>query len=142
LEVFRNHHIDDILGVDGEWVPAKLLQIPRACFLAHDLMKPIEINRRFDLAVSLEVAEHLDRDSARRFIQTLVKLSSVVLFSAAIPYQGGTHHVNEQSLGDECRQLDHETLQPALKDRSWQRKGYIFSSSATKVNSLTNIGQN
>jgi len=91
LEVFRNHHIDDILGVDGEWVPAKLLQIPRACFLAHDLMKPIEINRRFDLAVSLEVAEHLDRDSARRFIQTLVKLSSVVLFSAAIPYQGGTH---------------------------------------------------
>ena len=96
MEVFRNHHIDDILGVDGEWVPAKLLQIPSACFLAHDLMKPIEIKRRFDLAVSLEVAEHLDRDSARSFVQTLVKLSSVVLFSAAIPYQGGTHHVNEQ----------------------------------------------
>jgi hypothetical protein len=96
LAVFKSHHIDDILGVDGEWVPDKLLQIPRPCFLAHDLTKPIRIERRFDLAISLEVGEHLERDCARNFVQTLVKLSSVVVFSAAIPYQGGTHHVNEQ----------------------------------------------
>jgi SAM-dependent methyltransferase len=96
LAVIKTHHIDDVLGVDGPWVPDKSLRIPKSCFLARDLTKPIDIERRFDLAISLEVAEHLDRDCARSFVDTLVKLSPVVLFSAAIPYQGGTHHVNEQ----------------------------------------------
>jgi len=96
LAVMKTHHIDDVLGIDGEWVPEKSLRIPKSCFLAHDLTKPIQIERRFDLAISLEVAEHLDRECARQFVRTLVSLSSVVVFSAAIPYQGGTHHVNEQ----------------------------------------------
>ena len=52
--------------------------------------------RTFDLAMSLEVAEHLPPKSAEGFIAGLTKLAPVVLFSAAIPFQGGTNHVNEQ----------------------------------------------
>jgi SAM-dependent methyltransferase len=96
LAAIKAHQVDDVLGVDGEWVPEKSLRIPKSCFMAHDLKKPIRIKRRFDLAISLEVAEHLDKECARGFVDSLVRLSSVVVFSAAIPYQGGTHHVNEQ----------------------------------------------
>jgi SAM-dependent methyltransferase len=95
LSVFKAHNVDDITGVDGHWVPTEMLRIPKSCFLAHDLTQTFNIVRRFDLAVSLEVAEHLNQEHARNFVGTLVKLSSVILFSAAIPFQGGTHHVNE-----------------------------------------------
>jgi glycosyltransferase involved in cell wall biosynthesis/Flp pilus assembly protein TadD len=96
LAVFRQHGIHDVLGVDGAYVDQKLLQIPREQFLAHDLSKPLRLGRQFDLAMSLEVAEHLPAESAATFIESLVGLAPVVLFSAAVPFQGGTHHVNEQ----------------------------------------------
>src|SRR5262249_52990475 len=34
--------------------------------------------------------------SARSFVQSLVNLAPVVAFSAAIPFQGGTDHLNER----------------------------------------------
>ncbi len=46
--------------------------------------------------MSFEVAEHLEEQFADVFIDNITKLSDVVVFSAAIPQQGGTHHVNEQ----------------------------------------------
>ena len=61
-----------------------------------DLSRPVNAGRRFDLAVCVEVAEHLPHDSANVLIQSLCDLSDVVLFSAAVPLQGGTNHVNEQ----------------------------------------------
>jgi len=96
LSVFKAHNVDEITGVDGHWVQDEMLLIPKSCFLAYDLTQSLNIERRFDLAVSLEVAEHLDRRCARNFVSTLVKLSSVIVFSAAIPFQDGTHHVNEE----------------------------------------------
>jgi SAM-dependent methyltransferase len=51
---------------------------------------------RFDLAVSLEVAEHLPPESAEPFVENLCALAPVSLFSAAIPGQGGLGHVNER----------------------------------------------
>ena len=50
----------------------------------------------FDLVESLEVAEHLEEKYAKNFIELLTKFSDIILFSAAIPYQGGTNHFNEQ----------------------------------------------
>lgn len=86
----------DILGVDGAYVEHQLV-IPRENFVARDLsvdwaLPPIDC----DLAVSLEVAEHLPAACAEEFVHKLCALSDVVLFSAAIPGQGGTGHVNEQ----------------------------------------------
>ena len=96
LSVFNKHGVEDILGVDGNYVDRSSLAISSDKFLPLDLTQPFTINRKFDLVVSLEVAEHLPAESAEIFIDSLTKLGSVVLFSAAIPFQGGTHHVNEQ----------------------------------------------
>jgi hypothetical protein len=54
------------------------------------------MNRRFDMAISVEVAEHLSPTRAASFIDDLTRLAPVVVFSAAIPFQDGTHHINEQ----------------------------------------------
>jgi len=60
------------------------------------LRVPIDLGRHFDLVVSLEVAEHIPHASADTFVDSLVRHGDIVLFSAAIPGQGGTFHVNEQ----------------------------------------------
>ena len=72
------------------------LPIPKKNFFAVDLKRPLQLERRFDLVLSLEVAEHLPEECAATFVESLIGLGSVILFSAAIPFQGGTHHVNEQ----------------------------------------------
>jgi SAM-dependent methyltransferase len=96
LSVFKEQGIDDILGVDGKWVDRKMLMIPEEKFISSDLEKPIEVSRRFDLVVSLEVAEHIRPEYVQSFIKSLVDLGPIILFSAAIPFQVGKHHVNEQ----------------------------------------------
>ena len=96
LSVFRDHGVTDVLGIDGSYVQPQCLQIPRASFRPHDLRQPLRLDRVFDLVVSLEVAEHLPASCSGVFIDTLTRLGPVILFSAAIPYQGGAHHLNEQ----------------------------------------------
>jgi methyltransferase family protein len=96
LETFAAHGVDDYLGVDGDWVPADKLHIPPDRFVASRLDKPLQLGRRFDLVVSLEVAEHLPERGARQFVRNIVGLAPCVLFSAAVPYQRGTDHFNEQ----------------------------------------------
>ncbi len=96
LAVFREQGIEDVEGLDGSWVDRAMLHIPAERFRCIDLQQPIHAERSFDLVVSVEVAEHLPASCAETFIASLVKLGPVILFSAAIPFQGGTHHVNEQ----------------------------------------------
>lgn len=88
--------VSDFLGVDGEYVDRAKLQIREDQFVSRDVGLALTLDRRFDLAISLEVAEHLPAESAATLILSLVKLAPIVLFSAAIPFQGGTGHVNEQ----------------------------------------------
>ena len=114
--------IPDVLGVDGEWAAKANLEIPREKFLQHDLTTPLKLGRKFDLAISLEVAEHLPAPHARAFVELLCNCADTVLFSAAIPGQGGRHHINEQwpqywtdlfaGFGFQCYDL----LRPALWD--------------------------
>jgi SAM-dependent methyltransferase len=96
LAVFRRMGVDDVLGIDGDHVERSRLQIPQEQFQAADLTKGFRMDRIFDLAVSLEVAEHLPENCARGFVESLTRLSPAVLFSAAIPFQRGVHHINEQ----------------------------------------------
>lgn len=83
-------------GLDGPWVRSSLLEIASAQFTAKDLGRPFELEGRFDMALSLEVAEHLPPEAAEGFVHSLCGLAPVVVFSAAIPGQGGEAHLNEQ----------------------------------------------
>lgn len=96
LSIFKHNGIKDILGVDGDYVNEIMLQIPKEYFLSFDLKNPLQIDRKFDLVVSLEVAEHLPPANADIFIDSLTRLGNVILFSASIPFQGGQNHINEQ----------------------------------------------
>lgn len=96
LAAFREHGVTDVLGVDAAWLDRSLLQVPPEQVLTHDLRTPLELGRRFDLAIALEVGEHLTAEAAPTLVETLASAAPVVAFSAAIPFQGGTHHVNER----------------------------------------------
>lgn len=90
--------VPEVLGIDGAYVNQALLKIPADKFLPCDLNRTIDLGRTFDLAVCVEVAEHLPASRAESFVRDLTALAPRVLFSAAIPGQGGTNHINEQFL--------------------------------------------
>ena len=96
LSVWREHGVEDVFGVDGDYVNPEWLKIPKDRFMAFDLNCPLKLERTFELASTLEVAEHIPPEHADQFVDSMVRLSPVVLFSAAIPHQGGVFHVNEQ----------------------------------------------
>lgn len=97
LRCWMDHGINDIQGIDGNYVDRSALAIPVENFSALDLNEPIDLGRRFDLAYSLEVAEHLHPENSKRFVKSLTRHADLVLFSAAPPGQGGESHINERS---------------------------------------------
>lgn len=120
LREFQSHGVADVLGIDGDYVDRALLAIDPAHFAAQELTRRVNIDRRFDVAVSLEVAEHLPGERALSFVEDLCRLAPLVVFSAAIPGQGGTNHVNEQwqsywaALFKRCGYEALDVLRPAL----------------------------
>ncbi len=111
LSVFQEYGVEDVWGIDGDWVDTRMLQIPEERFFPFDLKKPFQLDKQFDVVMSLEVAEHLPGECAATFVDSLTRLGPVVLFSAAIPFQRGTHHLNEQW--------------PDYWARHFQEKGYV-----------------
>jgi SAM-dependent methyltransferase len=95
LAVFSELGVDEVLGIDRD-IDRELLEIPPDRFRPFDLEEPLRLDRRFDLVLSLEVAEHLSAEHASEFVESLTRLGPDVLFSAAVPFQGGRNHRNEQ----------------------------------------------
>lgn len=97
LSVILEEGAERVLGLDGPWVDLNQLKIPAESFRRCRIDEAIDAgpDAAFDLAISLEVAEHLPAARAPGFVKELCGLAPVVLFSAAIPEQGGHHHVNE-----------------------------------------------
>ena len=87
-----------VTGVDGPYVDQQHLMIDADEFRGADLSRTIDLGRRFDVVQSLEVAEHLPSSRASEFIGTLTSHGPLVMFSAAVPGQGGENHINEQPL--------------------------------------------
>ncbi len=86
---------DKVIGLDGDYVDHTQLLIEPSCFRCcnieiEDLRGATAGHIPFDVAISMEVAEHLPLDRARSFVTELCSLSDLVLFSAAIPGQGGS----------------------------------------------------
>jgi SAM-dependent methyltransferase len=92
---WNNGHAD-YTGIDYR-VQREALLIPPQRLIECDLNREFpQLDRTFDLCLCLEVAEHLKPSRAAGLIHFLCSLSDRVLFSAAIPHQGGNGHVNEQ----------------------------------------------
>jgi SAM-dependent methyltransferase len=121
LAVFAEHGVADVIGVDGDYVSRGRLEIPPDRFHGWDLSRPYLTDRTFDLAISLEVAEHLPETAADDFVASLTRLAPVILFSAAAPYQGGNNHVNEQWPAYWSRRFaDHDYLPvDCVRRRAW-----------------------
>lgn len=79
------------IGVDGSWVAG--------CVHVDLTAPPFPDLGPFDLALCLEVAEHVDESQADTLVGWLCDLAPIVVFSAAVPGQGGVGHCNEQPPG-------------------------------------------
>ena len=96
LRAWREVGVSRLLGADGDYVDRQSLLIDEHEFRWVDLSRPVDFGQRFDLASCLEVAEHLPESAAAVLVRTLTRHSKTVLFSAAVPGQGGYRHLNEQ----------------------------------------------
>jgi SAM-dependent methyltransferase len=98
LKVFKDYGVKEVLGIDGPWVNKKLLSKYLATneFLEINLEKNFQIDKKYDLALCLEVAEHISSDNSDTLVKNLTTVSDIIIFSAAVPLQGGQNHLNEQ----------------------------------------------
>ena len=96
LKIFNDLGITDYYGLESHHIDTSKIKIPKENLFLCDLNLPVNLNKQYDLVVSLEVAEHLSENAADSFIETLTNHGKIILFSAAIPNQGGQNHINEQ----------------------------------------------
>jgi len=91
---FHKLGVPDVWGVDNVFMDQSDVLIPRDRLIIKNLEAALDLDRTFDLAICLEVAEHLSPTRAHSFVRDLCTLAPLVLFSAAIPGQPGVHHIN------------------------------------------------
>jgi SAM-dependent methyltransferase len=120
-----------LVGVEGPWAVDwrdRGMFDPRLEIVFQDLEHSIELERRFDLAVCLETAEHLSPERGPGLIDELCCLAPVILFSAALPGQGGYNHFNEQPLSAWVREFAAHRYRPLdlLRRRFWDDKDVPF----------------
>jgi hypothetical protein len=87
------------MGVRSYGVDMFYPEQPFEGFIHADLAQPMSWRPPFhaDLTLCLEVAEHLPQSAAETLCDTLRSVTgSSLLFSAAVPGQGGSGHLNEQ----------------------------------------------
>jgi len=85
-----------LFGFDGIWNSQSSMIEPKINFRSIDLNKPFSLPEKVDIAITLEVAEHLEPSTAPQFIKCMTNSSDLILFSAAYTKQEGTNHLNEQ----------------------------------------------
>ena len=147
LSHFQRAGCKDILGLDSHDQSPDRLLVDAELIRRVDLENPPRIERRFDLAVSLEVAEHLGPSVARQFVEFLTKLAPVVLFSAAIPHQTGIGHVNEQwpsywaELFGSYDYVPSDVLRPLFWEDArvayWYRQNMLFFGESQTIRSIS-----
>ncbi len=68
LKIFLEHGIENAVGVDGYWLKEQKLLVPKKMIFTCNLEEPLVLNRKFDLVVSLETAEHISPNKAEIFV--------------------------------------------------------------------------
>lgn len=100
LSVLFQHNVKEIKGFDTNDLPPESYFIDKKrietnCDFS---FKKFQINWKADLALCLEVGEHLPELAADLLVRNLVNIAPVIIFSAAFPGQTGVNHINEQPL--------------------------------------------
>lgn len=128
LFVAQKNGVEDILGIDGNYVDTDWLLIDNNDFLADDITKKIKLTKKYDLAISLEVGEHIEKSKINNYILNLTNSSDVILFSAAIPNQGGTEHINEQYLTYWVEKFKEQNFElcDVLRSKFWNNETIDF----------------
>lgn len=85
-----------LVGIDGPWNVQDRMVHPAIRFRQADLEQPLTGDERFDLAMSIEVVEHLSPAAGEAVVESLTRLADVVVFSAAFSGQGGVNHIHER----------------------------------------------
>jgi SAM-dependent methyltransferase len=124
LAAFLDTGVEEILGVDGAYVPMSSLAIPPDRFHCADLREALTIGAQFDLVVCLEVAEHLPPERSEGLIADLISLGPVIAFSAAVPGQGGVDHINLRWQSDWARMFAAQGYRwvDVVRPHVWERR--------------------
>ena len=124
LACFKSSGVPSIYGVDGEWTDQDHLLIDKEEFTVTDLSKSFDLGKRFDIAISLEVAEHVDAECSALFVENLTKHSDMVLFGAAIPFQAasGTSTSAGNPTGLRYSKLRAINASDPFRSQIWQRR--------------------
>jgi SAM-dependent methyltransferase len=115
------------VGIEGPWLEQEDIYCDRAWIVTKDLEQGVDLAERFDLVISLEVGEHLPHRFSQTFIRSLTRHGDLILFSAAIPHQGGFGHVNEQFLDYWASLFEKEQFLPLdfIRRRIWRDNSVI-----------------
>jgi methyltransferase family protein len=109
LSWFGRYGVEDRIGVDLAHPVDGQTFVERDRVVVADVRAPFDLNRSFDLVVALELASRVDADQADIIIDNLVRHGDAILFSAAIPGQGGPAR-NEQWPGYWIERFDRRGL--------------------------------
>ena len=86
-----------IKGIEAEWIKnIEVFPIDKNLIQVQNLESKWELTDLYDLGICLEVAEHLTEEGGFELVRNLANHCQLILFSAAIPNQGGNGHINEQ----------------------------------------------
>jgi hypothetical protein len=141
LSVWKRHAVSSVKGYDGVWVPPSALVISEDEFNAVDFCAAIPDMGFADLAMCLEVAEHVPASVGKQFVSVLCRTAPVIVWSAAVPGQGGYGHVNEQYLSywvQEFANKPFDIIRPKIWSRSdvawwYQQNLLVFASTAAQL---------
>lgn len=137
LKAAKELGINKFVGIDGNEIEEDFLLVSRKYIKIDNLETHKNINNeKYDLAISVEVAEHLNNNCSVHFVETLTSYSDVVLFSAAIPYQGGEHHINcnppqfwvdiFKKYGYDCYDFRNDLMNMWEKVRPWYSQNILL----------------
>ncbi|AXC14568.1 hypothetical protein ACPOL_5318 [Acidisarcina polymorpha] len=146
LSEYRKLGVQPCLGVDGDYVKAADLLVPQETFIARDISLPFDLMERFALVQCLEVGEHIETAASGTLVANLVRHGDCILFSAAIPGQGGENHINERpyefwrALFAEHGYMPYDFLRPLLRRAKeveiWYRHNVMLYVAASRHGTL------
>jgi hypothetical protein len=139
LSAALNLGLNDVIGIDGIKLPDNQLSCNSSLILKRNLAETFNLERKFDVVICFEVAEHLPYTSAYKLIESISKHTDLCFFGAAIPGQNGQGHINCQwpeywqsifnKFGFEC----FDDIRPRIWDKNaepWYRQN-IFRAKRT-----------